>query len=1251
LGSRYGFGAGLGAARVAAVVLAALGGLLSLAVAPAAATVTQFGSEGEAAGQFFKPDGIAVDQTLRDVYVVDRGNQRVDRFGSEGEFKFAWGWGVADGKEELETCTTSCFSGIEGSGAGQFNLPKGVAVDNDPSSASHHDVYVVDAGSNRVEKFTPAGGFLLSFGIEPSNGDRIAVDAAGVVYVGGASAVQKFSAAGVSLGTVTLAGAGNIVALAVDAGKNIYAKGEALSGVRKYNSSGTELPAPRDESGNPEAITLGPAGELFVADTGGGLRHVLEYDSTGKQLASFDAGTEARSIAVGEGIKELYVLNSGSVSLVSPPPPGPLVLTETAETIQPTTATLNAVVNPEEKTSANGELKYHFEYGETASYGVSSAPEPSTGASFEDRHVTAAISGLTPRTLYHFRLVATNAANQTTKGPDQTFTTLPPVSIDSESASEVASTSARFVTELNPHGLPTAYHFEYGLTTAYEEGNVPVPDGEAGSGTNDVALSVLAESLRPATTYHYRVVAHNSLGTVDGPDQTLTTQGGETAGLLDGRAWELVSPPNKRGVSLEAITEEGGVIQASEGGDGIAYIAKGPIDAEPPGNRSIADTQLLARRGPGGWVTQDIATAHEKVAGMEIGKLSEYKLFSGDLSFGLVEPTGATPLSSQASERTPYRRGLSGEYTPLVTAGNVPPGTQFGGEESKEQPEHFTGGVLAVAAAPDLSHIVLSSPQALTPGFVSGGKSSLYEWSGGSLQLISILPPNGKGEEKPAAESGFQSFVGEQDNMVRHAVSRDGTRIVFEAENAGLFVRDLSRQETVRLDLTEKGARGAGGGERAVFQDASSNGTKIFFTDAARLTTSATAKEGEPDLYMCELHLVAARLACGLTDLTVDRNAGEAANVLGAVLGVDEAGRYVYFVANGALTAGAAHEDNLYVYDTVTNERRLIAILSSNDAPDWGAGPAGVASNLGNVTARVAPTGRYMAFMSQRSLTGYDNRDSHSSQPDEEVYLYDLATNTVRCVSCNPSGARPVGVFDREEFPGLLVDRPQLWPNRWLAGSIPGWTRVDKGHALYQSRYLANDGRLFFNSADALVPQDANGKEDVYEYEPNGVGSCSREAGCVALISSGTSSEESAFLDASNEGEDVFFMTAAKLAPQDVDSAFDVYDAHVCSTASPCPAAPASVPPPCTTADSCRAAPSPQPGIFGAPPSTTFSGVGNPIPSPAVRPLTRAQKLAQALKLCRREAKRKRRSCETRAKRLYGPAHFAKAKRSGRGGR
>jgi hypothetical protein len=360
---------------------------------------------------------------------------------------------------------------------------------------------------------------------------------------------------------------------------------------------------------------------------------------------------------------------------------------------------------------------------------------------------------------------------------------------------------------------------------------------------------------------------------------------------------------------------------------------------------------------------------------------------------------------------------------------------------------------------------------------------------------------------------------------------------------------------------------------------------------------------------------------------------------------------------NSSGEAAMAGADNLYVLHHGGSgwSTSFVAVLSGADNPDWLGNAPFPALNF--LTARVSPDGRWLAFMSQRSLTGYDNRDAVSGASDEEVFLYDAERERVVCASCDPTGARPHGVEARK-LEGGLVEASGSWQGvnnaSWLAGSVPGWTPYKLDTARYQPRYLSDGGRLFFNSSDALVPQDVNGTWDVYEFEPLGVGDCSsssvgfseRSGGCVGLVSSGGSVEESAFVDASETGGDVFFLTAARLALRDYDTTFDVYDAHECTGVSPCFPEEKAVPPSCDTEASCKAAPSPQPSIFGAPSSATFSGAGNIVLSPSVivkpRALTRAQKLAKALSVCKKKPKKKRSVCEKQARRVYGSVRNAK---------
>jgi hypothetical protein len=376
----------------------------------------------------------------------------------------------------------------------------------------------------------------------------------------------------------------------------------------------------------------------------------------------------------------------------------------------------------------------------------------------------------------------------------------------------------------------------------------------------------------------------------------------------------------------------------------------------------------------------------------------------------------------------------------------------------------------------------------------------------------------------------------------------------------------------------------------------------------------------------------------------------------------------IYEWAGGALTANGkppgprilTSVDGSYSYSVSgksifvshAGSTKLVAELSAEDSKDI------PNEKLEMLTLRVSPDGRWLTFMSQAELTGYDNHDAVSGKPDEEVYVYDASSGRLVCASCNPTGSRPVGVEENQLSQGFSPTGRQVWPeNTWIASSIPGWRSGAEHGSLYQPRYLSDNGRLFFDSSDALVPQDVNGTQDVYQYEPVGVGDCSSASstfsqgngGCVGLISSGSSAEESGFMDASENGSDVFFLTTAKLSPRDYDTGIDIYDAHECMTTAPCFASQPVLPPPCTTGDACKPSPSPQPAVFGSPSSATFSGAGNVTPSVSgsvvgSKSLTRAQKLARALRACHKKRQGKHRgACERQATARYSTRRSVKA--------
>jgi hypothetical protein len=520
--------------------------------------------------------------------------------------------------------------------------------------------------------------------------------------------------------------------------------------------------------------------------------------------------------------------------------------------------------------------------------------------------------------------------------------------------------------------------------------------------------------------------------------------------------------------------------------------------------------------------------------------------------------------------------------------------------------------------------------------------------------------------------------MGNEYEGARRAVSDDGSRVFWQATGNGvraLYVRDTVKEETVRLDVQQPGVP-SGGTPEVRFQVASADGSKVFFTDAQRLTSDAGGRaEGAGDLYECDIVEAGANVACMGTDRTPERS-GHSAEVQNMLSGASEDGSYVYFVANGVLSetknsqGESATQGNCAKAEVVTTATcnlyeyhdgviTFVAGLPESDESDWGE-KFDFVQHLGRFTSYTSPDGRFLAFMSVRALTGYDNRDVLSGKPDAEVYLYDAQTGRLACASCDPTGARPSGVENkeyesefskteahRENLASVLLGDPQGQAG-WTAANLPVGTSLGEYEVgLYQPRLVSDGGRVFFNSSGALVPQDVNGSEDVYEFELDGIGSWTsssftfnpKTVGCVSLVCSGTSPEESGLLDASRSGSDVFFLTTSRLSSQDFDTSRDVYDAHVCTASVPC-VTPLVPVPPCATGDACKGAPAPQPSIFGEPASATFNGAGNVVLSsnPARvtgRALTRAQKLARALRACKRKPKRERSACERQARKRY----------------
>ena len=1191
-----------------------------------------------------------------------------------------------------------------------FDQLAGVAVDSSASLETAGDVYVASAGFE-----SPAN--VVDVLVPQPNGEEPAKPAAEISgtcpspgeVVGGAgceAGVQEVPFTAPS--SIAVSGANGDV-LVTDNERVVDVFHPTVLGeyefVRQITTTPTGEGGAQTPFGSVGAVAADASnGDIFVADEGTGA--VDQFSQSGEYLGRMTrtpAGPfhRLKGLAV-DASGHVYVgsydeeSKAGFVDVFAPTVVLPDVSTAEATGITVSAAgdiqaTLNGSVNPR---GAGSLTSCAFAWGFSEAF--ESPPAACEPQAIPDGTspvaVTAPLSHLAPDSTYRFRLQAGNANGV---NPGESFQTksfvTPGPGLHGAFAAEVSSTSASLGGRIDPHGAPTSFYFQYGTSTSYGAQAPATPASIGEEDGKDVKLPAQhLQSLTPSTTYHYRLVAlselqaEGSLKTVafPGPDQTFTTQapaGGLT--LPDARQWQLVSPPDKHGATISPLAFPS-VLQASAAGDAFTYVTNLPTTGGASGNDETI--QQLSTRNAGGWSNLDLATANPAPL-TPVGYGGAYRAFSPDLSTAIIEPPGtyssfAPEVFPPDSEHTPYLRHNTSCtsipptcYEPLLTTApgyaNVPEGTVLGTEGGGTGNEYFRG------ASPDQRHVVLSAKN--VPLATNAPAGQLYEWSAGSPvgtqpTLVSVLP-DGKPTALGAKLGDSNGFV------VRGAISADGSRVVWTEERGHLYLRDVELGQTVQLDLVQPGASGANGAKPA-FQLVSPDGSRLLFTDEQRLTKDSHALSHQRDLYACEIVVGEGRLGCRLSDLTAG---AEASDVQGSVIGASADASTVYYTANAKLAAGAVHGDcerntsaadaqcNMYVSvlsGGVWGAPRLVAVVSGDDFPDW-VGDGG--GNLTNLTARVSADGRRLVFMSDRSLTGYDNRDAVSEQLDEEVYVYQAGVG-VRCVSCDPTGARPVGV-EYGQINGQLVGGDRVWPNaQWIAANIPGWTPYSLQQAAYASRVLSDSGRVFFNAFGPLVPRDINRNQDVYEYEPTGVGNCSSAppAGavlvpggeaCAALISSGRASGESAFLDASESGGDVFFLTGERLTASDTDSSLDVYDAHVCTSASPC-LSEASQPPPCATADACHGAPAPQPSIFGAPASSEFHGPGNLAPTPPAshgtpcssssgapaKGCTRKQNLTKALASCRRRfahSKKKRALCEHAAHKKYGTAHRAKRHR------
>jgi hypothetical protein len=490
-----------------------------------------------------------------------------------------------------------------------------------------------------------------------------------------------------------------------------------------------------------------------------------------------------------------------------------------------------------------------------------------------------------------------------------------------------------------------------------------------------------------------------------------------------------------------------------------------------------------------------------------------------------------------------------------------------------------------IAASPDLSHVLVTSRDALTPGATQGGSNHYIRNSRtGALTLIATTPD----ESMSSVAHGLQGqtaakFVA---NDGRAAIFGTGVPLTPEAAASGAASFLYSWRAGTGLTLESVLPESEGGGvvttglsstyndedhevESAFFDD---DLTRVYFGGSQGTTGAVTG------VYL--------RSGGETRPVSVSRIDGDpATTVPGYVNAVVGEGRYVVFQTYGVrltddtpILTDDTPDNFIYRYDAVTDGLVYIGATQGGDAQRtvmqvssdgqtvafrspvkldpaatefetnlyvWRSGTLRFVATAeqGTILARgaqmylriLSENGRYFSFtddsQSRAASFGVDNVSPNcpvlfvgGAGPCAEVYVFDAdEPDAAKRLSCASCRTDGLPAVSDAGDPGLLAtNRPEPYPGRHR-------------FAAHQQRMVSNDGTVIFTTYDGLVQEDGNGLKDVYAYRD----------GAVRLVSRGLPGHNSRFLDASVDGKAIFFSTSDPIAPTDTDESVDVYVTRV----------------------------------------------------------------------------------------------------------
>lgn len=888
---------------------------------------------------------------------------------------------------------------------------------------------------------------------------------------------------------------------------------------------------------------------------------------TGSAELSVDPVSGEPYLAINDCCRQVPLLGYGAFAFIfGELGPEPDLTLEPLSDIGPTGVTISGEINPNGPVGAAGHpnptnTTYQVQFrvsgeSEWATY----APPTSVGFDTSPTPFSVGISGLTPKTTYDFRLVVAKRGRPDVIGPVQTTTTAPaPPSVENLRSSDVTSTSADLHARVNPRGTDTTYHFEYGTTLNYGQ---QTPDTDIGDSQFPVDVLDHLDGLEPSV-YHFRIVATNSLGTTTSADQSFNfypepcpneavRQQTGAARLPDCRAYELVSPADAGSASLFAGGPNSPYANSPSRLSFFGLLGTIPGAGNPP---NVFGDHYVATRTSAGWKTAYVGIAANEYwrvggppnGGLEFADLTLSHFLdwqSGQQEFG---------FGSELGSMAPYVWDASGN-----SLGRLP--TNVAGVPGGHEDLSAGGFIGDVKPSADFSHYFFSSANvAFAPGGLTSGNGSVYDndLSSGTVTIASKLP---NGNDIPPEPGDLTD-----DYFKIPAVSTDGSHVLIAATGTGICgkatcspVPDIcGRNETsiakcpdglpVHLYMRVGGAvtYDVSKGNLVDYQGMTAGGSVVYFTSAQKLLSNDN--DTSVDLYRWSQATDSiTRVSAGSSGVVGDTDAcspawtdrcnvevvspGAGPETFAATfsksfdnpIAADAGDIYFYSPEQFIGGKGVPGRRNLYVYRG--GSIRYVATLDAGSPV---------------TRIQVSPDGEHAAFVTATRLGAYDNSavDGNCAPETfgvpvragcEEMYAYDVGDDSLTCVSCILTGARPVSD---------------------VSGSQDGI-------------FMSDDGRTFFGTRDAVVPDDTNGIMDVYEYA----------GGRPQLVSSGTGETEKSLsgqaglVGVSADGVDVYFATFQKLVAGDRNGQFlRLYDARSNGGfGSPAPVAP------CAAADECH---------------------------------------------------------------------------------